>query len=44
MPDLKGLSFSVGRRAKGVDGHFLAPREVRAWLSRLLDDEQAVAE
>ena len=43
MPDLKGLSFSVGRRAKGVDGHFLAPRDVRAWLRRLLDEEQAVA-
>ena len=44
MPDMKGLSFSVGRRAKGVDGHFHAPRDVRAWLSRLLDDEQSVAE
>jgi trehalose 6-phosphate phosphatase len=44
MPDLKGLAFSVGRRAKGVDGHFQAPSDVRAWLSRLLDNEQAVAE
>ena len=44
MPDLKGLSFSVGRRAKGVDGHFQAPDEVRAWLGRLLDDERAAAE
>jgi len=44
MPDMKGLSFSVGRRAKGVDGHFHAPSDVRAWLARLLDDERAVAE
>jgi trehalose 6-phosphate phosphatase len=44
MPDMKGLSFSVGRRAKGVDGHFHAPRDVRAWLGRLLDDERSVAE
>lgn len=44
MPDMDGLSFSVGRRAQGVDGHFQAPRHVRAWLARLLDDERAVAE
>jgi trehalose 6-phosphate phosphatase len=44
MPDLKGLSFSVGRRAKGVDGHFQSPSDVRAWLGGLLDDERAVAE
>jgi trehalose 6-phosphate phosphatase len=43
MPDMKGLSFSVGRRAKGVDGHFQTPSDVRAWLSRLLDDERAGA-
>ncbi|HEX7727142.1 MAG TPA: trehalose-phosphatase [Rhizomicrobium sp.] len=42
MPDLKGLSFSVSRRAKGVDGHFRAPRNVRTWLARLLDDEKVV--
>jgi trehalose 6-phosphate phosphatase len=41
---LKGLSFSVSRRAKGVNGHFHAPSDVRAWLSGLLDDERAVAE
>jgi trehalose 6-phosphate phosphatase len=44
MPDMKGLSFSVGRRAKGVDGHFHAPSDVRTWLARLLDDERAAAE
>jgi trehalose 6-phosphate phosphatase len=39
MPDLDGLSFSVGRRAQGVAGHFDAPRDVREFLARLLDDE-----
>src|ERR1700692_3873080 len=28
MPDLGGLAFSVGRRAKGVGGHFDEPRHV----------------
>jgi trehalose 6-phosphate phosphatase len=36
MPDFNGLSFSVGRRAQGVDGHFDAPADVRAFLARLL--------
>ena len=44
MPDMDGLSFSVGRRAQGVDGYFQTPGNVRAWLARLLDDERAVAE
>jgi trehalose 6-phosphate phosphatase len=44
MPDLNGLAFSVGRRARGVAGHFDEPRDVRAWLAQLLDDEGAVAE
>jgi trehalose 6-phosphate phosphatase len=39
MPDLDGLAFSVGRRAKGVAGHFDAPSDVREWLAHLLDDE-----
>ena len=43
MPDLNGLSFSVGRRANGVAGHFDAPSDVRAFLARLLDDERPVA-
>ena len=38
MPDMNGLSFSVGRRAIGVNGHFDAPKDVRAFLARLLDD------
>ncbi len=38
MPDMNGLAFSVGRRARGVDGHFDAPSDVRAFLAHLLDD------
>jgi len=41
MPDLDGLAFSVGRRAEGVAGHFDEPRDVRAWLARLVDGEAA---
>src|SRR5512139_1934809 len=37
MPDMNGLAFSVGRRARGVNGHFDAPSDVRAFLARLLD-------
>jgi trehalose 6-phosphate phosphatase len=44
MPDLRGLAFSVGRRAKGVAGHFDEPSDVREWLAHLLDDEKAAAE
>src|SRR5215468_8227089 len=40
MPDLNGLSFSVGRRARGVQGHFDAPSDVREFLAHLLDDER----
>jgi trehalose 6-phosphate phosphatase len=41
MPDLGGLAFSVGRRAKGVADHFDEPRDVREWLAQLLDNEKA---
>jgi trehalose 6-phosphate phosphatase len=41
MPDLGGLAFSVGRRAKGVADHFDEPRDVREWLARLLGNENA---
>jgi len=37
MPDFNGLSFSVGRRAIGVDGHFDSPSDVREFLAKLLD-------
>jgi trehalose 6-phosphate phosphatase len=40
MPDYDGLAFSVGRRAKGVAGHFDAPSDVREFLTHLLDDER----
>ena len=40
MPDLDGLAFSVGRRAKGVAGHFDSPSDVREFLAHLLDDER----
>src|SRR5215213_211752 len=43
MPDLDGLAFSVGRRAKGVAGHFDAPSDVREFLAHLLDDERDVS-
>src|SRR6202045_1784870 len=41
MPEFNGLAFSVGRRAKGVAGHFDEPSDVREFLARLLDDESA---
>jgi trehalose 6-phosphate phosphatase len=41
MPDFDGLAFSVGRRAQRVAGHFDEPRDVRAWLARLVDVEAA---
>ncbi|TPQ37295.1 trehalose-phosphatase [Bradyrhizobium guangdongense] len=37
MPDLNGLAFSVGRRARGVNGHFDAPSDVREFLANLVD-------
>src|SRR6202789_2109981 len=41
MPDYGGLAFSVGRRAQGVADHFDEPRDVRAWLASLIDDQAA---
>ncbi len=43
MPDLDGIAFSVGRRARGVAGHFDAPSDVREFLAHLLDDERDAA-
>jgi len=43
MPDPEGLAFSVGRRARGVAGHFDAPSDVREFLAHLLDDEREIA-
>jgi trehalose 6-phosphate phosphatase len=42
MPDLDGIAFSVGRRARGVAGYFDAPGDVREFLAHLLDDERDV--
>jgi trehalose 6-phosphate phosphatase len=39
MPDIAGLSFSVGRKARGVAGQFGRPRDVRRWLVRLAECE-----
>jgi len=39
MPEFDGTAFSVGRRARGVDGHFDAPDDVREFLSKLLQDQ-----
>lgn len=39
MPSFNGVSFSVGRRALGVNGEFRTPKDVREWLTRLLDEE-----
>lgn len=40
MPQFNGVAFSVGRRVAGVAGHFDAPRDVRAFLARLVDNEK----
>ncbi len=40
MPDMNGLAFSVGRRARGVNGHFDAPSDVREFLALLLGEER----
>ncbi len=37
MPDFDGLSFSVGRQARGVAGTFSGPSQVRRWLANLLN-------
>jgi trehalose 6-phosphate phosphatase len=39
MPELRGLAFSVGRRAQGVAGLFDEPSDVRQWLAQLLDGQ-----
>jgi len=41
MPDLKGISFSVGRKARGVAGQFHRPRDVRRWLAELVGRSEA---
>src|SRR6202163_647641 len=41
VPEFGGLAFSVGRHAAGVADYFDEPRDVRAWLARLVDGEAA---
>jgi trehalose 6-phosphate phosphatase len=41
MPDLAGLSFSVGRSVRGVVGQFDRPRDVRRWLAELAESRTA---
>ena len=41
MPDLAGLSFSVGRKARRVAGQFGRPRDVRRWLTELAGRAEA---
>jgi trehalose 6-phosphate phosphatase len=36
MPDLRGVAYSVGRHATGVNGVFAAPQDVRHWLAQWL--------
>lgn len=36
MPDLRGVAYSVGRHATGVNGFFAAPCDVRRWLAQWL--------
>lgn len=42
MPDLKGISYSVGRMAQGVAGHFDSPHDVRVWLALMIDNHVAL--
>ncbi|RTL52493.1 MAG: trehalose-phosphatase [Bradyrhizobiaceae bacterium] len=37
MPSLNGISFSVSRHARGVDGYFESPNDVREWLAGLAE-------
>jgi trehalose 6-phosphate phosphatase len=37
LPELRGTSFSVGRRFDGVDYHFPSPLAVRQWLAQLAE-------
>jgi trehalose 6-phosphate phosphatase len=43
MPELEGIGFSVGRRVKGVAGHFDAPGDVRKFLARVAGEPSASA-
>jgi trehalose 6-phosphate phosphatase len=44
MGEYDGTAFSVGQRVRSVAGHFDAPGDVRKFLARLTDEENATAE
>ena len=41
MPELRGLAFSVGRKVGGTTGWFACPRDVRIWLQRISQEQEA---
>ena len=40
MPELDGLAISVGRKVPGVTSYFDTPDSVRAWLERIVQEEE----
>jgi trehalose 6-phosphate phosphatase len=44
IPELAGLSFSVGRRVAGTDGCFESPHHVRTWLEHIATSRTAMVE
>jgi len=42
MPEFDGLAISVGRKVPGVTSTFDSPENVRAWLERIVQDEEKV--
>jgi trehalose 6-phosphate phosphatase len=40
MPELDGLAISVGRQVPGVTSYFDTPDSVRAWLERIVQEEE----
>jgi len=40
MPEFDGLAISVGRKIPGVASSFDSPKSVRAWLQRLVQEEE----
>lgn len=43
LPELDGIGFSVGRKIAGLNGHFDAPADVRAWLEQLAPADESLA-
>jgi trehalose 6-phosphate phosphatase len=40
MPELEGIAISVGRKVPGVTSYFDTPESVRAWLERIVQEEE----